>query len=226
MNFLINIFLGLTIFVAPITDETFPLRLAVPGKYKAVSPANKYMDAVVAIYPEGGGLGSGFFIDSKGTFVTNYHVWRAVVKTGPDIRVETTDGEEYTGKIINVDAPNDLAVAKLINTNGRRFKYLKIGSNTLKAYQRVYILGNGGGALFLAKTVRYLCRDDACRWELRLTDGVIPGDSGGPIIDERGEVVGVASAFNYRTKWTLAVPAEDLKKFLTESKVNEVQWSI
>lgn len=142
------------------------------------------------------GTGSGFFISPEGYVVTNSHV---VAQQG-DIEVRTLDGGKYLATIQGNDPHTDLAVLKI---NGFGFRALEFGdSAALKAGQIAVALGNplgfdytltagvvsGTGRSLRAQTGRLM--DDIIQTDAALN----PGNSGGPLIDSTGRVIGVNCA--------------------------------
>ncbi len=142
------------------------------------------------------GTGSGFFISPEGYVVTNAHV----VAAQGDIEVRTLDGGRYFATIQGNDPHSDLAVLKI---NGFGFKALEFAdSAALRAGQIAIALGNpygfdytltagvvsGTGRSLRAQSGRLM--DDIIQTDAALN----PGNSGGPLIDSAGRVIGVNCA--------------------------------
>lgn len=142
------------------------------------------------------GTGSGFLISPEGYVVTNAHV----VAAQGDIEVSTLDGGRYFATIQGNDPHTDLAVLKI---NGFGFKALEFAdSAALRAGQIAIALGNpygfdytltagvvsGTGRSLRAQTGRLM--DDIIQTDAALN----PGNSGGPLIDSAGRVIGVNCA--------------------------------
>jgi S1-C subfamily serine protease len=149
------------------------------------------------VYPERD-AGSGFFIDDKGTILTNNHV---VSGRSPRIQVTTAGGAKYDATIIYKDPSNDLA---LIKVNPKKtHASLSLGdSDHLQVGQKVLAIGNPFGLEGTLTTgiVSSLGRDIADESGKKLegmiqTDAAInPGNSGGPLLDSSGSVIGVNTA--------------------------------
>jgi len=144
------------------------------------------------------GAGSGFLIDAVGHILTNYHV----VQGAQTIEVTLGDHSHYKAKYIGADTRNDIALIQ-INPGGRKLTPLPLGdSRNLLVGQRVLAIGNPFGfeSTLTTGVVSSLGRtvqtgentfiDDAIQ-----TDAAINrGNSGGPLLDSRGEVIGINSA--------------------------------
>lgn len=139
-------------------------------------------------------LGTGFFISPKGYIVTNHHV----IAGAAEIKVTLHDGRIFTAKRIGADKKADLAVLKI--DAHRALPYLRFGdSGKLELGDWVVAIGNpfGLGFSVSAGVVSALHRnigsgpyDDFIQ-----TDAAINrGNSGGPMLDAHGHVVGVDSA--------------------------------
>ncbi len=136
--------------------------------------------------------GTGFFITGDGYLISNYHV----VKDAAKVRLITSAGT-IDAKVVRVDAANDLA---LLKADGR-FASLPIASSrTVKLGGTVATVGfpNIGLQGFAPKLAKGEiaslsgAADDA--WYFQISVPVQPGNSGGALVDEHGNVVGVVSA--------------------------------
>lgn len=139
--------------------------------------------------------GSGFILTADGFVVTNQHV----VDGNGSITVNTTDGTEYPAKLIGADDANDVALLKVEATDLRP---VKLGSSAdLIVGDQVAAIGNPLGELTSTLTVGYISakeRDvttDGFAINMLQTDAAInSGNSGGPLFNMRGEVVGITTA--------------------------------
>ena len=139
-------------------------------------------------------LGSGFIIDEEGYIITNNHV----IEEADEIKVRLSDKEEYDAKIVGKDIKTDIALIKIDPPNGLPF--VKLGnSDELKVGEWVMAIGNPFG---LSQTVTVGIV--SAKWRkigagpyenFIQTDAAInQGNSGGPLFNTRGEVVGVNTA--------------------------------
>jgi len=138
--------------------------------------------------------GSGFLISKRGFVLTNYHV----VKNADMIRVKL-DGHEWEAMILGADPVADVALLK--TSPWYQYKTLPMGdSSLLEAGETVIAIGNpfGLGGSFTVGIVSGLKRDEVGLLPFEdfiQTDTAInPGDSGGPLINIRGEVIGINTA--------------------------------
>ncbi len=136
------------------------------------------------------GVGSGFIISKDGYIMTNNHV----VDGASKITVTMNDGREYQAKVIGTDKRTDIALIKIQAEN---LPVLKIGdSNSLKKGQWVLAIGSPFGldSTVTSGIVSAINRDTGEYLPFIQTDvAVNPGNSGGPLINLSGEVVGINS---------------------------------
>ena len=173
--------------------------------------------------------GSGFLISEDGYVVTNYHV----VSGATTLKVITWDSKEYSAKLVGGDAGNDLAVLKI---EGDDFAYTTIGnSGDMGVGDRVAAIGNPLGELTSTLTVGYIsAKDRAVNIDgtyinMLQTDAAInSGNSGGPLFNMRGEVIGITTAKHSGTSSSgaivegigFAIPIDDVKDMITDLQTN------
>lgn len=155
--------------------------------------ASKALSTVVALDSTGEsiGEGTGFFIRADGTLVTNYHVIEGAIR----VEVRTISGEAFDQVfVLATDARRDLAILRIPTKSPAQ---LQIGGDeSLQVGDPVFVMGNPLG---LERTF-----SNGLLSGRRLLDGVAlmqitapisPGSSGGPVMDEAGRVVGVATLY-------------------------------
>ncbi|MEM9899377.1 MAG: trypsin-like peptidase domain-containing protein, partial [Pseudomonadota bacterium] len=151
-------------------------------------------------------LGSGFIIDPRGVVVTNNHV----VDNAVGITVTLNDGREIEGEVTATDRETDIAVIQL-KTNGTRLDFVEFGdSDALRVGEDVFAIGNpfGLGGTVTKGIVSARNRDiDAGSFDDFIqTDAAINrGNSGGPLFDMNGKVVGVNTAIYSQTGGSVGV---------------------
>ena len=139
-------------------------------------------------------LGSGFIISEKGIVVTNNHV----IKGADDIFVRVNGEEEYKAKILGKDPLSDLAVLEIISEN--KFKPVKFGnSDKARIGDWVLAIGNpfGLGGTVTAGIVSARNRSiGLARYEdfIQTDASINQGNSGGPLFNMDGDVVGINTA--------------------------------
>jgi len=140
-------------------------------------------------------LGSGFIFDPSGYVVTNNHM----VEGAEDIKVKLNTGEEIQAEIIGRDPKTDLALLKL-KKEGRTYPHLALGdSSRLKVGDWVVAIGNpygmehtvtAGILSALGRNIQMGPYDDF----LQTDASINVGNSGGPLLNLAGEVIGINTA--------------------------------
>jgi S1-C subfamily serine protease len=175
---------------------------------------------------DGEGAGSGFIIAPDGFVLTNNHV----VERADEVEVSLTDGHTFPARIVGADAATDLAVVRLAASG---LPTAELGdSDTLRVGQLVIAIGNPLGFQSTVSTGVVSALGRALRSQSgRLIENVIqtdvplnPGNSGGPLVDSRGRVIGINTAMIAMAQGIgLAVPVNTAKwvvsELLTRGKV-------
>jgi len=140
-------------------------------------------------------LGSGFVIDKAGHIVTNYHV----VQGASVIQVSFSNNERFKAKIVGVDPSTDVAVLK-VNVKSRALKTLPLGnSDGVRVGDQVIAIGNPFGldrsvtaGIVSAVQRRIEAPNNLSIAHVIQTDAALNhGNSGGPLLNAQGEVIGV-----------------------------------
>jgi serine protease Do len=142
------------------------------------------------------GVGSGFIISPDGYVLTNAHV----VEGADEVYVTLTDKREYKAKIIGLDKRTDVALVKIEGSNLPRLNFGD--SNKLRVGEWVIAIGSPFGLdnTVTAGIISAKARDTGDYLPLIQTDvAVNPGNSGGPLINMRGEVIGINSQIYSRS---------------------------
>ncbi len=158
--------------------------------------------AVVAIWSQVGrreGLGSGAIIDQAGVVLTNYHV----VRGSSRLDVVLSDRTRYTGQVLGGDPQNDLALVRLVDAPGR-LPTIPLGDLTdIRPGALAIAIGNPGGlersvTVGVVSGLNRTLRDTPAQAPIReaiQTDAAInQGNSGGPLLNSRGELIGINTA--------------------------------
>lgn len=176
--------------------------------------------------------GTGFMISANGYVVTNYHV----VRGADSVHLQSTKGESFKAKVIYIDPTNDLA---MLHINDSVFTPLKSAPYTFKETpselgEDVYTIGYPRdevvyGQGYLSSRTGYA--GDTTAYQISIP--VNPGNSGGPVLDSKGNVIGIISgkqtgidgaSFAIKTEALLksiaAVPTDSLESELVINKKN------
>ena len=164
--------------------------------------------------------GSGFFLTEDGYILTNYHV----VEGATTFIATDYDGKEHSAKLVGFEESNDIAVLKVSGT----FQAVELGdSKSLEVGDTLLIIGNALGELQYTLTqgvVSYLERSVTTETgsviNMFQTDAAInSGNSGGPVFNAKGEVVGIASA-KYASSTIeglgFCIPIDDVKYMISD----------
>ena len=144
--------------------------------------------------------GSGFVLSEDGYIITNYHVIEYADKGGQAIKVILHDGTEYEASIVGKEEINDLAVLKIEATG---LSPVSAGdSDAIRVGDEVYAVGNPLGELEFSMSTghvsalnRVVSTEEAEAINMFQIDAAVnPGNSGGPVYNDRGEVIGVVTA--------------------------------
>jgi len=151
-----------------------------------------------------GGSGSGFFMDERGYILTNNHV----VRNSSEVKIMLADGTEMDAKVIGQDPDTDVAVVKVEQGAGQKIPFLPFGdSDLIRPGDWAIACGNPFGQLQGSLTVGVISAKG--RADLNImggtpvyqsfiqTDASINfGNSGGPLVNIHGEVIGMNTAIN------------------------------
>jgi S1-C subfamily serine protease len=187
-----------------------------------VRVANALMPTVVNIRaPRGGrgGSGSGVLFTPDGFLLTNHHV----VSGRSQVRVRTTDGRDLAGRVVGADPWTDLAI---VQADASGFPFATLGdSSRLRVGQLAVAIGSpfgfdstvtAGVVSALGRTLRSITG--------HLVDNVIqtdaalnPGNSGGPLVSGRGDVIGINTAIIQSAQGIcFAIPVNAAKHILPQ----------
>lgn len=176
----------------------------------------------------GAGAGSGVIVSSEGYIVTNNHV----VQDASEIEVILNDNSKYTAKIVGADPSTDIAVLKI---EGTGFQPIPLGnSDELKIGEWVLAVGNpfnltstvtAGIVSAKARNINLLSerngKDVVPIESFIQTDAAVnPGNSGGALVNTRGELVGINTAIASQTGsysgYSFAIPVNLVQKVMRD----------
>jgi S1-C subfamily serine protease len=170
------------------------------------------------------GAGSGSVLDKSGHVLTNYHV----VEGAQEIRVTLHNGQSYEAALVGYDPPNDMAVVK-INAPADELVPIQFGdSSKLRVGQIVYAIGNPFGLERTMTTgiISSLNRSLPARSNrtmksiIQIDAALNRGNSGGPLLDTRGRLIGmntaIASSTGENTGVGFAIPVDAAKRVVPQ----------
>jgi serine protease Do len=169
------------------------------------------------------GVGSGFIVSQDGYVLTNTHV----VEDASEVYVKLTDKREFKAKVIGSDRRTDVAVLKI---EGSKLPKIAIGdSDKIKAGEWVIAIGSPFNLdnTVTSGIISSKARDTGDYLPLIQTDvAVNPGNSGGPLINMRGEVIGINSQIYSRSGGymgiSFAIPIDEAMRVVDQLKTSGV----
>ena len=148
---------------------------------------------VVSVRREGHGAGTGIVWHSSGNIITNNHV---VPRDGMKVQVELTDGRVFDARVVDREPELDLA---LLNVPADNLPAVPVGdSSKLRVGELVFAIGHPwghrgvvtAGIISALSTVKFRNSDRQTNY-IKSDVRLAPGNSGGPLLDARGNVVGI-----------------------------------
>ncbi|MEM0991909.1 MAG: Do family serine endopeptidase [Bacteroidota bacterium] len=228
-------------------DENSPSKVAIPGATDFVNASEFVTATVVNIRAESGGTfdfwssssygastGSGVIISSDGYIVTNNHV----IESGDKIQITLSDRREYTAKKVGTDPTTDLALLKIEET---KLPYIQFGdSDSLRVGEWVLAVGNpfdlestvtAGIVSAKGRNIEILKNDFSIEAFIQTDAMVNPGNSGGALVNVRGELIGINTAIMTRSGhyegYSFAIPSNLARKVIEDLQdFGEVQRGV
>ncbi len=168
--------------------------------------------------PQKIGTGSGVVVSPDGYIITNYHV----IEAATDIEVTTNDNKKYNATLIGSDAYTDIAVLKI--DSDQPLEYISFGdSDNAQIGEWVLAVGNPfnlnatvTAGIISAKARDLNLRDDKNQFFIQTDAAVNQGNSGGALVNLKGELVGINTAISSLTGgfvgYSFAVPSNIARK--------------
>lgn len=193
---------------------------------RRVKAATVYIRTTYA--PDQVGMGSGFFVSKPGFVATNAHVIgfeAALARRPPKIEVVVASGEEderaLPATVYGMDPETDLALLRVTGpglpaplTFGRASELTETSDVVIYGYPFGELLGKNISVN--RSTVSSLRKEKGKLLLVQLAGGVNPGNSGGPVTNTKGEVVGVSVAKLRGSEVGFAIPAEEADAFVND----------
>ncbi|TAN40567.1 MAG: tetratricopeptide repeat protein [Nitrospirae bacterium] len=162
--------------------------------------------------------GSGFIFDSKGLIATNYHVIsKAIAEKNIFVIVRLEDGTlKYAESILLYDEINDLAVLK-VDSDKSHLPKIKFSTGITKQGQDIVVIGSPLGLETTVSTgIISGIREKGL---IQITAPISPGSSGGPVLNIRGEVIGITTFLIVGGQnLNFAIPIKYLADLMAETK--------
>ena len=195
-----------------------------PAKTVEQLAADARMSVVVVTYKDRdgrqAGVGSGFVISADGLIATNLHV----IGDARPISVQTADGKSFD--VVSVHATDRIADLAILRIDSKSLPPLALGdSNAIKQGEPIVALGNPRGLKHsVVAGVLSGTQEIDEKTMLQLAIPIEPGNSGGPVLDARGHVIGIVTLKSLVTdNLGFAVPINALKPLI--EKPNPVPMS-
>ena len=194
-----------------------PAAAMLDAEARRIAVVSKAKDSVLAVFAGNGqGGGSGVVISPDGYALTNYHV---VHPSGKAMLCGMADGHVYDATVVGIDPTGDIAIIKLFGRDS--FPYAELGdADKLRAGDWVFAMGNPFLlANNLEPTVTYGIISGTHRYQspagtllqyadcLQTDASVNPGNSGGPLFDAEGRVVGINGRGSFQKRGRVNVGA-------------------
>lgn len=167
------------------------------------------------------GGGSGFLIDGRGYIITNAHV----LKGSAFANVINSDHDEFQADIVYRDEVRDLAVLKIHDKDFKPLKSLPYGirKGDVDLGEEVFTLGYPRNDITYNKgdlSAKTGFNGDSTRWQIEMNAN--PGNSGGPVLDKNGDIIGVLSTREKQAEGVaFAIKSKNIAHLIDELKEND-----
>ncbi len=213
----------------PSSGQLTPAEIYAQNVSTVVSISNEATTNVFGQVTATASSGTGFVISADGEILTNYHV----VKNASKLTVTMNSGESYNATVIGYEEDNDVALIKIDATGLTPVSLGK--SSDLRVGDEVAAIGNPLGELTNTMTVgyvsaldRYINTDGSPINMMQIDAAINSGNSGGPLFDMNGNVVGITTAKYSGTTNSgttiegigFAIPIDDVTSILDDLRTN------
>lgn len=212
------LFAASALVVTPIPTISAPVQIAYESRAIAGSADTIYQrvnPAVVTVFA-GREIGSGSLVSSNGLVITNNHVVNGAV--GSRVSARTFNGQSYSGQVIAIDRRSDLALIQL--QTGEQLPTVTLATSTPQSGEPVLAIGSPYGRPGVLTTGTF----SSVRSNGDLQSRVVlqPGNSGGPLLNASGEMVGVNKAIlesiqGSNTGISIATNVQTVRSFIAQN---------
>ena len=170
-----------------------------------------------------GGQGSGFLVDNTGDILTNNHV----VDGATSVQVIFSDGHTASATVLGKDANDDLAVVKVDASAIGGISPLTLNTNAVQPGQTAIAIGSPYGltntiSVGIVSGVNRKVSGNGLSGMIQTDANIQPGNSGGPLLNSSGEVIGINTAFEGQgTGIGFAIPTSVANNVLSDLKANK-----
>jgi tetratricopeptide (TPR) repeat protein len=169
--------------------------------------------------------GTGFFVGPAGQIATNAHVVDEAEKIG----IKTTDGKKYfLNKVISSDETADMFIFSVEGIASSP-NYLRVSSGKAEEGDPVYVIGTPMGLEQTVSTgiVSGIRKKEGFGFYYQITAPISPGSSGSPVMNDSGQVIGIATMqFTEGQNLNFVMPSEKLTDIMTKNaSITFEQWS-
>jgi S1-C subfamily serine protease len=173
--------------------------------YQVIRPSIVLIQTTGKTNPESSGLGSGVIVDDQGDILTSLHV----VADANDIRLTFADGTESRAQVINQQPENDIAVLRALEPPAQIIPATLGNPNAMHVGDEAYVVGHPFG-LYGSMSAGVISGFDRSfeptggrpplKGLIQIDAAVNPGNSGGPLLNRYGQVVGIVAGLANPTK--------------------------
>jgi serine protease Do len=217
------LFAASALVVTPIPTISAPIRLAYESRtvtgaantvYQRVNPA------VMTVFA-GREIGSGSVVSSNGLLITNNHVVNGAV--GSQVFARTAEGQSYPGQVIAIDRRSDLALIQL--QTPEQLPTVSLANGTPQSGEAVFAIGSPYGRPGVMTTGTF--GSVRSNGDLQSRVVLYPGNSGGPLLNAAGEMIGVnkailESARGSNTGISIATSVQVARSFIAQNSRGNV----
>jgi tetratricopeptide (TPR) repeat protein len=169
------------------------------------------------------GQGTGFFVNSEGDVITNRHV----LEGANTVEIKTNGGKIYKVEKISADDKEGDLIRLAVDLQGDMMRPMSMSSTMPEVGERIFVIGTPLGleksvSDGIVSAVREVPEFGSI---IQLTAPISPGSSGSPVVNMKGEAIGVATFFVVAGQnLNFAIPVERIRKMISEETKTVAEW--